>query len=268
MEPLIKITGPRNARTHPDSGLRFYLWKGVEYPSVTTIRRMAGMPFGLHQWAVSKVVDRAVGELDALNRRVTSNDEVTLKAAKTWLRSASTEERDRAANLGTAVHEAAARGMKIGDVTPEIAPFLSQYLNWVEDTGVEIVLSERQAWNLTMGYAGSFDALVRFPDKTTYIVDLKTGKGTYPEHCLQAVAYAMAEFVGEDDVVDKEATEQLLNVNGLALLHLRPDGWKWQVINVSPELFAAFKGLLTFAVWAHKYQDMTGLVESEVKGSV
>jgi len=45
--PLVEI-GPRNARTD-QSGLRFYTWQGVEYPSVTTIRRMAGLSFPLHQ---------------------------------------------------------------------------------------------------------------------------------------------------------------------------------------------------------------------------
>ena len=39
--PLAEV-GPKNARTDPNTGLRFYTWQGVEYPSVTTIRRMAG----------------------------------------------------------------------------------------------------------------------------------------------------------------------------------------------------------------------------------
>jgi hypothetical protein len=67
-------------------------------------------------------------------------------------------------------------------------------------------------------------------------------------------------------VRDDKATGQLLNATGIALLHLRPDGWKWQVIHVTPELYGAFKGLLTFASWAHKYQDMLGLIEAEATG--
>lgn len=262
---LITIGGPKNARTNPD-GLRFYTWDGIEYPSVTTIRRMAGMPFGLHNWALNQVINRAVDQLPDLNRMVTNNDEATLKVAKSWLRRGSTEARDAAADLGTRVHDAAATGKKIGDVSEDIVPFLRQYLNWIGDTNVEILQSERQVWNLEYGYAGTFDGLVRFPNGDTYIIDLKTGKSTYPEHAIQAVAYAMADFVGEDNVRDDKATAQLLNATGIALLHLRPEGWTWQVIHVTPELYDAFKGLLAFAMWAHKYQDMLGLIEAEASG--
>ena len=79
--PLITTTvGPRNAFS--DGELRFYRWQGVDYPSVTTIRRMAGMPFGLHEWTVGKVIDRTIDGLGDLNRLVASGDPEKIKAAR------------------------------------------------------------------------------------------------------------------------------------------------------------------------------------------
>ena len=60
----------------------------------------------------------------------------------------------------------------------EIRPKLRQYLAWLHESGAEVLLKERQVWNLELGYAGSFDLLCRFPNGELWIVDLKTG-GTY-----------------------------------------------------------------------------------------
>ncbi len=40
-------TSPRNAFTDPSTGMRFYRLQGRDLPSVTTLRRMAGLPHGL-----------------------------------------------------------------------------------------------------------------------------------------------------------------------------------------------------------------------------
>lgn len=267
MTLITPVTGPRNARTDPDSGLRMYRWQDKEYPSVTTIRRMAGLPFGLHSWMVGKVVDRAVAETDTLVALADDRTPTAIKTARTWLRAAATEERDRAANLGTRVHDAAASAKTAAEVPEDIAPFVRQYRAWLDDSGAEILLSERQAWNLTLGYAGTFDALVRFPSGRTFVVDYKTGKGTYTEHALQLVAYAMAEFVGEDDVVDEPASGLLADADGVALLHLRPDGWTWQQVRVTPRLYRAFTGLLDFALFAHAHPSIDGLITATKTGS-
>jgi hypothetical protein len=227
---------------------------------------MAGLSFGLHMWALGKVVDRAVDDVGSLNRMIIDNDPVTAKAAKAWLRSASTEERDRAADLGTRVHDAATSGRVPGEVSPDVRSFLIQYRDWLETTGVTILTVERQVYNPTLGYAGTFDLLARFPDGRVFVVDIKTGKGTYSDHALQCVGYAMAEFVGENDVRDEKVTRLLLEADGIAILHIRPDGWSWKVIDVTPDLFSAFRGLLTFATWSHKHKKIDSLLESIEEG--
>jgi len=69
-KPLIVVSsGPRNARTDPESGLRYYMWEGKEYPSVTSARNLAGMPHKLAQWRTNQVIDKTLNEISTLTRR-------------------------------------------------------------------------------------------------------------------------------------------------------------------------------------------------------
>lgn len=279
-------TGPRNARTDPDTGLRFYSYQGRDLPSVTSLRRMAGQPHGLVSWLLTQVIDRAVGEVDTLNAMLTrpkrprerALETNRVKEARKWLRAASTEERDRSSELGTAVHDAAARGLTpatlpdpfcfrkdgkdVEIAAVEIAPRLSQYLLWLEASGAEIVAAEFQVANLTIGYAGSCDLMIRLRDGSRWIVDIKTGKGTYPEHALQVMAYSRGEIVFADDRVDERLTAELHAATNLAVLHLADDHWAFEAIRVDEPLWRAFLGLHAFAMWAWAHQDMASLIRA------
>jgi hypothetical protein len=90
--------GPRNAWTN-DSGLRHYRWQGRDLPSVTTIRRLAGMPFPLHHWSQNQIIQRAIDGYADLGKIIGLGTPEATKAAATWLRNASTEKRDIAGNL-------------------------------------------------------------------------------------------------------------------------------------------------------------------------
>jgi hypothetical protein len=262
---VIKVQpGPRNARTAPDTGLRYYTWQGVEYPSVTSVRNLAGMPIYLAQWRTNKVIERAMSQYPTLGQMLKDS---TPEATATWLRQAMSVERDAAADLGTRVHDAAASGMTLDKAPADVAPFLLQYRSWLSDSHIEIVAAEKQVFNPTIGYAGTFDMIGRMKNGSYWLIDLKTGRGTYSEHALQLEAYARAEFVGEDDVVDAEATEYLRKVSGLAILHLRPEGWSFKVIPATEENWTAFQGLLVFARWAHDHPTIDNLVSATKTGS-
>jgi len=254
MPTLTVQSGPRNARTDPESGLRYYSWEGRELPSVTSIRRMAGVPFGLHNWAIGKVVSRALDSSEDIEARLaTVRGTADLPAVRALLahelRTASTDERDAAARLGTAVHDAAAEGRLPEDVPAPLRPRLRQFRHWLAVSGAEVVASEFQCWNLTVGYAGTADALVRLRDGRIWLVDYKTGKGVYGEYALQLIAYLMAEFVGSDNVVDEETTALLREAVGMAVLHLENGRWEFRAVRADAETWNAFRGLLAFAVW-------------------
>lgn len=260
--------GPRNARTDPESGLRFYRWQGRDLPSVTSIRRMAGLPHGLHQWAINQVISYALDNLPALVHRL--EDPAELAVIRHELRGAATAERDAAAKLGTAVHDAAAEGRSLAEVDPKVAPRLRQYLDWLATSGAEILGSEFQCWNLTAGYAGTADLLCRMRDGSVWLIDLKTGKGVYGEYALQVIAYSMAEFVGSDDVVDTRLTDLLHEVSGMAVLHLSDTGWEFRVLRPDADTWSAFCGLLAFSTWMTEHgtaDSITTAVRSSTEGA-
>lgn len=253
--PAITIqVGPRNATTDPATGLRYYRWRGRDLPSVTSIRRLAGIPFGLHNWAISKVVDRAVDEWRDIGAELQKADPAAVQLVKHRLRKAATDERDAAAARGTAVHDAAATGKALGDVAPEVAPRLRQYLDWLRQSQAEVLAAEFQCWNLSVGYAGTADLLCRFPDGSIWVVDLKTGKGIYGEYALQLMAYLMAEFVGEDDDINAVTTDLLRQARGVAVLHLADDHWEFVSLRADGETWTAFRGLLAFGLWMRDHE--------------
>jgi len=300
----VAANGPRNARTDPATGLRTYTWQGRELYSVTSIRSMAGVPFRLVRWQISKVCDRAVDDLETLNAMMTREkrkrervlEKNRREEARKWLRQAADDERDKAAQRGSAVHKAAELGLtpedvgpwrKDGDregfdlgkdadgnpigeviVTPEqIRPKLRQYLAWLEDEGVEVLVSEGQVWNLTVGYAGSFDILGRLRDGRIVIIDIKTGASTWSDHVLQQSAYEHGEFVGRDDVIDEVATDLLRQVSGAAILHLADDGWSFLELETGEAAWKAFHGLLLFAQWTQAHDSEETYTAVSTKGT-
>lgn len=263
---------PRNSSLDRD-GLRWYSWveegttENRRVMSVTTARRAAGIPHRLHQWTLTQVIDRVVDNIGAIKTRLGSSDPRAVAELRAWLRLAATDERDRRAALGTAVHDAAATGRALVDVPAEVAAPLRQYLDWLDRSGAEVLLVERQVWNLTVGYAGTFDLLARFADGSLWIVDIKTGNGVYADHCLQLAAYRHAEFVGNDGVVDEAATALLRGVTGTAVLHLSPRKWEFVSLRTGPEEWRAYRGLIAFAVWTHDHPEVEDFSLGLRKGS-
>jgi hypothetical protein len=266
--------GPKNSRTDPETGLRFYTWQGVEYPSVTTIRRMAGVPHKLSNWSISQVVNRAVEDFHDLTLMLTRDrrprervlEKNREKEAKTWLRAAATEERDLAAELGTAVHDAAATGLDPDTVEAAVRPRLLNFRHWLKVSGCEILATEFQVWNLKDGYAGTVDLLCQFPDRSLWLIDLKTGRGVYSDHVLQLQHYVMADFVGKDDVIDERLTQLLRAVSGAAVLHLADDHWNFISVRLDRESWQAAMGLLKFATWTAAHEDVATSTLGSRKG--
>jgi hypothetical protein len=281
MAVLTVQSGPRNARTDPESGLRYYRWGELELPSVTSIRRMAGLPFGLHNWAIGQVIDHAVDNVfvhaDRLKGAYGTGDVsleeedarvlAELALIRSELRKAATAKRDMAAALGTAVHDAAASDLRPEDVDEALRPRLRQYLDWAEKAKPAIIGTEFQVWNLTVGYAGTIDLLCQLADGSVWLVDLKTGGGVYADHAIQIAAYANAEFVGEDNVRDEWLTEWLLKVDGQAVLHLADDGWEFIAIPTDSGAWEAFRGLLEFALWSRDHSSVESFTLVKREGS-
>lgn len=244
----IQTGGPRNARI-VESGDRLYTWRGRDLPSVTTVIKAAGVPQGLHRWALTQlanfVVDNATG---LATRAVMAGSAERIAILKAEVAASASEKRDNAADLGTRVHEACALMADPETVSPDVASRLRQFYAWLAESGAEVLGSEFQVWNLGLGYAGSVDLLVRFPNGAVYVIDLKTGD-LYLEHALQLTAYGHGEFVGADDVIDPHLTALLHEVTGVAVLHLGARHWKFHVLRFDEATWSAFRGLLAVSSW-------------------
>lgn len=257
---------PINAQTD-ENGLRYYEWNGQRLLSATSLRRVLGLSFGLHNWTLKQVIDAAV----MTDRGPLGDDEFSRKL---W--AAARAKRDAAASLGTSVHEAAEQGVKavLLDDADERKPFLRQYEEAIKTLGLRILINEAQVFNLTLGYAGSLDLIAEAMDTLpeyglergdVCVVDLKTGKGIYNDHALQLALYYGAEFVGGYDPIEgkdvpyEQATDTLRSVTGAAVLHLRPDMWEWVPIPMTDELVSAAVDLTRLAHWFVKYPTLEGL---------
>lgn len=255
------MPSPVNATTNK-SGLRFYDYNGQQLLSATSLRRVLGMSFGLHNWAVNQTIEASLSMRGNLAAQSMTDEEY-----KKHLRKTSMTKRDEAASLGTSIHEAAEMEVKANDLGPNDVrkPFLVQYELAQKELGFTVVASEMQVFNLTLGYAGSLDAIFRMPDGRFILVDYKTGKGIYNDTALQLALYFGAEFAGGYDPLDQKdveyphLTDLLGQCESTAILHIRPDSYEWVPIPVTDELAAAAVDLTRMAHWFIKHPDLSTL---------
>lgn len=142
---------PANARTGAN-GIRIYTWaepgeEPVEVISVTSIRKMNGIPMGLQNWMLSNVVNLATGQRQVVRigprggvkkvyvrdgdfpgqfmerMAATEGNDEKLNDVRKWLRNTADEPRDRAAVRGSVVHELIEHHVPYAGLTPAIATF-------------------------------------------------------------------------------------------------------------------------------------------------
>lgn len=207
------MTAPKGATTAKD-GSRRYMVTGIPLPSANTVLGALDKP-GLNTWKLKKVA-AAIASDEGLLAQCRNGEE--WKAVRTALDTAPSPEAD----LGTAVHLYTERydlGEDVTDCPPDVRPFLDQWIRLRTDYGLIPVAVERTVAHPDYGYAGTFDRimaceLVDVADlihpgcRLPHILDVKTGKGVWPDHALQAAGYAHAPYLWDPDtdtLVDKPA---------------------------------------------------------------
>lgn len=225
---------PRNARSAGSK--RYYDWRGERYWSVTTIIA-GGIPKpALLPWGIKAVAEGAVEAVrsGALPAMVDQDP----AAAVQFLKGLPYSKRDRAATLGTEIHEAIellAQGKPMPDWPLPIQPHMDQFADFVRVCEPEWVASEATVYSRTQSYAGTLDFIARIGGELV-IGDVKTGKAIYPEVALQLAAYANAEFVGLPDGTE----EPMPQVEGARALHLTPDGWTLHRVSIGDDVYRSF----------------------------
>jgi hypothetical protein len=258
---------PRNAT---ESGSkRLYAWRGEKFWSVTTIIS-GGLPKpALLPWGIKSVAEAAVHKRRTL-LAMTSECETGGKcepgnwcsscdAAVRWLKSAPYQQRDKAADAGTKIHEAA-EAYKLGKPMPpwpdDIAPTMAGFERWLTGLNPTFAQTEASVYNRAQRYAGTLDAIIEVPltdairqmalgttwriptdrDFLRILLDYKSGKAVYSEVALQLAAYRYAEFIGLPDGNEASVPE----VDGAAALHLRPNGATFMDVLADDAVFRFF----------------------------
>jgi hypothetical protein len=236
------VTAPALAST-ASQGHRVYTWAGREFPSVTAILK-GGVPAPfLVQWAAKAAAEYAIANLDRLALLPPGQAVREVKGAP-WAA------RDAAADLGAAVHaliEAEATGRTRPVLPTEAGPLVAAFDRFVREHRPVWVASEQTVFSRRYGYAGTLDAIAGLAGRPgLMLLDVKTGRGVYPEAALQLAAYAHAEFIGHPDGTEHPVPE----VEGGAVLHLRPTGYQLIPVPVGQAVLEAFLAALAVFRWA------------------
>lgn len=192
---------------------------GARVPGVTTILSDGVPKPALINWAANTTADAAVNRWDELAH---------LPPAKRLdaLRRARYDEKDAAANRGTAVHgfaENLVNGQPV-QVPDELAGHVESYARFLDEFTVKALHVEFSIASYRWGYAGTGDLIADITQgglTRRLLMDVKTNRsGIYGETALQLAAYRYA-----DVLLDGDGEQPMPPVDGCAAIHVRGDGY-------------------------------------------
>jgi PD-(D/E)XK nuclease superfamily len=168
---------------------RHYTIDGKRYPSVTSILNVLNKP-QLINWATRIARDYVKKELFAF-RRVDSLKDLDLDDILAKSATEHNRVRDAAADHGIAVHNTIASYVSNKSNVAHNDPFIIAFSEWQESSHFVPIASERLVFSHEHGFAGTADLIGTLNDGLA-LLDIKTGRGVYPEYKLQLAAYAVA----------------------------------------------------------------------------
>jgi hypothetical protein len=220
-------------RRETGRGHRYEDANGAKVPGVTTIISQGTPKPALINWAGNATAEYAVDHWDELG-------ELPPSARLNKLKKARYEDRDTAANRGTAVHNLAEKlvqGEEV-DVPDLLTGHVENYVRFLDDWEPDPFMVETVVMSHQHGYAGTLDlgadilserliiagALSPDFDRPTVrcLIDLKTSRsGIFGETALQLAGYRYA-----DVYVDENGDEQPMPEFDIVLgLHVRADSY-------------------------------------------
>ena len=167
-------------------------------PSVTTIFSIMAKP-GLDRWKISKAIEATL----ATPRDAGEPDDRYYDR----IRSRSYEETDKAAQLGTRIHDAIDAAFDGAEPADDLKPYVIPTMQYLETLNLQDIEREGTVVNLEEGYAGRVDLLARY-GKSNIVIDFKTKKTTegvkvtpFEFQATQIAAYAAAAFGTLDNCI-------------------------------------------------------------------
>lgn len=226
----------------PTVGLRFYpashryKLDGQWIPGVTTILNVVAKP-GLTKWAASSVAEYVADNREAIEHLYAAGRGPMVAALKEvpW------QKRDDAADRGTKFHDYAERilrGEEV-DVPDEHVGLVESALAFMDDYSIQPILMEGRVGSRKHMYGGSFD-LIADSSLGRCIFDWKSSKRLYASTAFQNVAYAFADFVGENG--DEQPVPEVERSFGV---HIRSDGYDVHELAFGDDVYTEFLAIKT-----------------------
>lgn len=258
------MTNPRHAYD-TDHG-RYYRDPagGPDLVSVTNVLSSGVAKFALVPWAVKLTAEYCIDNRLEVARRATTDRDQLLKEIKAVHRNA----RDRAADLGTRIHDRAEKMALRAPFQPdpEVDPYARQltlfWERWDVDLEQDIIAAEITFVHRRLGYAGTGDLMTllrtgwrRIKGRRTkqlWLVDYKTSatrpaSSVYPENAMQLAALRYAENVLLPDDTDGEVPV----IQRTGVLNLRQRSHALVPMPGNRRAFRAFRGALETTKWLH-----------------
>lgn len=226
---------------------------GARVPGVTTIIGDGVPKPALISWAANATAEYAIDRWDELGALAPAQRLKRLQGARY-------EVKDRAANRGTEVHEAAEKllaGQPV-QVSDEIAGHVEAYARFLDAFKVEPVYVEFSCISYKWGYAGTADlcAWVQLPDhgRALLLMDLKTSRsGIFGETALQLAAYRHADVWAVDgtEIPPEE-------VQYCAGIHVRADGYDLVPVAADEQEYKDFLYAMRTGQFVGRSRDLIG----------
>ena len=252
------------------SGLVFYpkshryKLDGQWVPGVTTLIGKGLPKPAIPYWAAKTVAEWVADNpdlTDDLKRMGGRGPAVAFLKELPW------QKRDEAAIRGTDVHALAERivhGEEV-EVPEHLAGYVSGYVDWLDATGFQPIVTEKPCASRKWAYAGKPDAIGTFDRGPlagkTFLLDWKTSSGVYGETALQTGAYAKADFYVADD-----GSEVLMPpIDATGVVHIQDGLSELYVLAHSPEeIDEAFKVFTHVAYVARKADWIKSLITAPI----
>jgi hypothetical protein len=221
---------------------RMYGWGDETFHSVTTILNALGKPW-LGAWAAKMVAEGTDDMWDEIGRMRKRDS----RAAIRFMKGLPWDKRDKAADLGTAVHdaiEAAVLGQTPPPYAPDVAPRMGHFDRFTADYRPTWLASEATVFSRKYKYAGTLDGIAKIGAETL-LIDVKTSRDIYPEYALQLAAYRHAEFLGLPDGSEAPVPA----TDGAAVLHITPDDYRLVRLRSDDEVLRYF----LYVAQAHRW---------------
>lgn len=176
-----------------DEAKHLYTLDGKPLTGVTTILGVVAKP-ALIQWAANEAVKSVKNNVSrfAPSSSMFLMDE--LDAVLEEAKYAHRKKKESAGDFGTNVHlaiENHIKGIEQPQLTEQENVAFQNFLTWAKNENVTFKESELRLYSRKHWYAGTCDLVMEIGGKT-WIGDIKTSSGIYPEYFWQTSAYQLA----------------------------------------------------------------------------